>query len=224
MLLTTNLITFIYPKISKDIENGNNDNKVFEFFPLFTFVMVLIVVGLITIGEEGISLLYERGAFNRDFTSVIYICTIIYSISLPINMVRELVYRSLYAHGDTKLTFYNSVSASIINFVLSILFSFFIGIYGIILGTVITSIFSLSRIIYKFCKKYKIKNIEPFIFIDIMKILVTAVLTVIIIFLIQNIIIINNSILFILFYGILTVCIYLVLMLFMKVEFFKVKL
>ncbi|WP_270360913.1 lipid II flippase MurJ, partial [[Eubacterium] hominis] len=112
MLLTTNLITFIYPKISKDIENGNNDNKVFEFFPLFTFVMVLIVVGLITIGEEGISLLYERGAFNRDFTSVIYICTIIYSISLPINMVRELVYRSLYAHGDTKLTFYNSVSAS----------------------------------------------------------------------------------------------------------------
>jgi hypothetical protein len=57
-----------------------------------------------------------------------------------------------------------------------------------------------------------------------MKILVTAVLTVIIIFLIQNIIIINNSILFILFYGILTVCIYLVLMLFMKVEFFKVKL
>ncbi|WP_270325251.1 oligosaccharide flippase family protein [[Eubacterium] hominis] len=224
MLLTTNLITFIYPKISKEIEKKDNDNKVFEFFPLFIFLMVFIVVCLITIGKEGISLLYERGEFNNKFTDVIYLCTIIYSISLPVNMVRELIYRALYAHGDTKMTFYNSVSASIINFVLSIVLACFLGIYGIILGTVCTSFISSSNIIFKYYKKYEIKNIKSFVFIDIFKILTAAALTIIVIFFIQNYITINYKVVYVIFYGVLTFSIYFILILVMKVKFFSVKL
>ena len=73
-------------------------------------------------------------------------------------------------------------------------------------------------------KKYEIKNIKSFVFIDIFKILTAAALTIIVIFFIQNYITINYKVVYVIFYGVLTFSIYFILILVMKVKFFSVKL
>lgn len=224
MLLTTNLLTFIYPRISKNIEEGEDASNVFNYFPLFFFIMMLVGIGIIDVGKTGISFLYERGSFSSNLTSTIYICTVIYTISLPINMVRELVYRSLYAHGETKLTFRNSICASIVNLTLSIVLSLYIGIYGVILGTVITSIYSFISIMIKYCKKYEIKSFSKFIISELVKITVAAILTVLIVSIMKCFIIITNELLFLLFYGVMTVVIYMIILIFAKTRFYKIQI
>ena len=66
-------------------------------------------------------------------------CTLIYVRGLPINAFRDLIYRYFYAKGDTLTPFRNSLLISFLNIVISIILARFIGIYGIVLGTVITS-------------------------------------------------------------------------------------
>lgn len=152
-ILLGNLTIYCYPKIVKRIKEKKPQSLFWEQTSFFHLVVCLMVAGFVTVGHEGIALLFERGQFSSVATDTVYTCSIIYLIGQPITMVRDLMYRYFYAVGDTATPATNSVLVSAVNIAVSLILVQFIGLYGIILGTVTASIVSLIRMLWKFHKK-----------------------------------------------------------------------
>lgn len=224
MLLTNNLMMYIYPKVAADVDKKDGQEKLFGYFSFFSAIMSLMVVGFIVVGKEAIRILYEGGEFTSSVTGVVFLCTVVYTIGLPINIMREIVYRYFYAKGDTKITFYNSITSSIFNLIASLVFSRFIGIYGIALATILTSAFSLTNILIKFKKKYSIKFNKRNVIIENLKVLIAAIITILIILFIKDKIIINNDIITICIFGLISVVVYVISLLLLRSKVYKVKL
>lgn len=151
--LIGNLLIYSYPKIVRRIKTGESQKLFWEQTSFFHLVVCLVIAGVATVGHEGISLLFERGKFDMTATSAVFICLLMYIFGQQVNVVRDLIYRYFYAVGDTKTAASNSVLVSIVNIAVSLILVNFIGVYGIILGTVIATFVSFIRILVKFKKK-----------------------------------------------------------------------
>ena len=167
-VLVANLTTFIYPKIIKKIVADKDQTYFWKQSNLFHSIMVLLAIGFIVVGKEGISLLFENGLFDSNAVNSVFIGSSIYIVGMQTNIVRDMIYRYFYAQGDTKTPAINSVLVSITNIIFSILLVQIIGFYGIIIGTVFSSLVSLVIIIIRFEKQigiqYKISKIIIFYF------------------------------------------------------------
>lgn len=223
-LLIGNIMMYVYPKITKSINQKNDQNQLFDYVIFFNALMLLIVVGFIVVGKYGISVLYERGKFDSYMTQIVYICSLISIIGFPLSVMRDVIYRYFYAKGNTKTTFINSVIASIVNIVTSILLSEFIGINGIVLGTLITSIFSLTSILIRMKKQYGININKKYFINENIKIILTTIISTTILLMLRNIYEFKNSIINLLVYGLLTIIIYVVVLLLFRSNINKIKL
>ena len=67
--------------------------------------MCLIVVLFFISGKESIIILYQRGNFNSENTKIVYFCSLIYILSLPVNAIRDLMYKYFYINDDTYTIF-----------------------------------------------------------------------------------------------------------------------
>jgi putative peptidoglycan lipid II flippase len=177
-LILGNVILFIYPKLAAQIKKSINyaKDKLLDYLLLVFFIMILILLIFILAGKESIALIYERGAFTKQTTSIVYYVTFLYFIVLPLNATRDLFYKFFYANNDTYTPFKNSIKVSVLNIVLSVIFSYFWGIYGIALGTSISTIISLGMIIKNFKKRYNTKFNKKFIQ-ELLKIVTSFVIT-----------------------------------------------
>lgn len=209
-LLLANIIMYIYPKIVKKIDSIDSQKRLFELITFVNSIIILLVLGFFVVGRDGIEILYQRGEFTSQTTSIVYGCSLIYVIGLPVNAIRDLIYRYFYAKLDTKTPFKNSVIASILNVIISVILARYIGIYGIIIGTSITSYISFVMILVRFYKKFKF-NFNIYIIIkENVKIILSMIVTLLIYYLINNFInirniyidLIINSIIIIFIYGI----------------------
>lgn len=223
-ILLTNLMTYFYPKIARDIHKENSQEKMFDLMLLLNGIMCLMVVGYYVVGENGIALLYQRGKFTSSITNAVYICTLIYILGIPINAMRDLIYRYFYAKADTMTPFKNSLIVSICNIVISIILSKFIGVYGIILGTVLTSYMSLGMILYRFNKKFKIQYSKKVLIRENAKLLINSVIVMLIVKTLSNMFPITNIFMNILIYGILTVVLYGIILIIFKSKILNIKL
>lgn len=227
VLIITNLITYIYPKIANDIlinDIVESQKKFFDYITIFFSIICLIVVVFLSVGKEGIMLLYERGKFTSNLTDKVYLCTCLYMLGMPINVSRDLIYRYFYAHGDTKSTLKNSMVISILNIVISLLLSKIIGVYGIIFGTVITSILSLCMIMIRFIKKFGFYADKYAIFKETLKIAVICVVSAGIVFQVKSKWNLTNAYVGVVAYGGLSVIAYLLLSIIFKSKVFRIRL
>ena len=135
-------------------------------------------------------------------------CTLIYVFGLPINAFRDLIYRYFYAKGDTLTPFRNSLLISFLNIVISIILARFIGIYGIVLGTVITSYMSLGIILFKYSRKFGFNYSKKLFVVRNAMICAIAVITLVGVFVIKSIFSDLGSFMNLILYGICTILIY----------------
>lgn len=223
-LLLGNIMIYFYPKIAKSILEEKDHKKLFDFFILINAIMCLIVVGFFVVGKDGIRILYERGKFTSSVTDIVFKCSLIYIIGLPINAMRDLIYRYFYAKGDTMTPFKNSIIISILNIVFSLILSRFIGVYGIILGTVITSYISLGMILYRFKIKYSIQYNVKNLILENFKIVFTTCISILIITFLIKLLPDIGILLRIICYGITSIVMFSVILYKLKSKVFKVKL
>ena len=223
-MFLANIMTYIYPKIAYSIKDEKDHSHFFNYMIFFNAIMCMMVIGFFVVGKDGISLLYQRGKFTNEISQVVYICVCIYMFGLPINAMRDLFYRYFYAKGDTKSTFKNSIIASIINISISLVLSRTIGLYGVVLGTVVTSIISYVMIFRRFKNMFGIMYSKRKYIIENLKIFIVCGLAILIMFFISNIIIIKVRILRVIIYGILTVVIYIWLLFCFKSVVYKIRL
>lgn len=223
-VLLTNLMTYFYPKIAKSISKDNSQEKMFDLMILLNGIMCLVLVGYFSVGRDGISLLYERGKFTSEITNIVYQCTLIYMIGIPINAMRDLIYRYFYAKGDTITPFKNSLIISILNIVISIALSKIMGIYGIILGTVVTSYMSFIMILFRFNKIFKIQYSKKILIIENSKLIFNSIIVSFMVKTISIILPTMNIFLNIIIYSLLTIILYAIFLFLFKSKILKIKL
>lgn len=155
-LIIGNLITYVYPKIVESITQTKIESQktLWRYAVTFHIAVCLIVVGFVCVGREFIGLLYEHGEFTASAATAVYLCMSIYMFAQQNNIVRDLVYRCFFANGDTKITVKNGIITSTVNIIMSIILVRFLGVYGIIFGTLIAGSVSLFCIVLKFKKTY----------------------------------------------------------------------
>ena len=97
---------------------------------------------------------------------------------------------------------------SFLNIVISVILAKFIGIYGIVLGTVITSYMSLGIILFKFSRKFGFNYNKKLFIIRNVMISGVALITLVGVFVIKRIFLDLGSFKNLILYGIFTILIY----------------
>ena len=84
-----------------------------------------------------------------------FIYSAIYLFSQIFLIIRDLIFRYYYAKENTTATVYNSLISSVLNIIVSIVLANFIGVYGVILGTLISGVVSTIGILISMKKNYE---------------------------------------------------------------------
>lgn len=109
---------------------------------MLAMVMLLVPISAITMVEsrEIVSIVYFRGSFSWDAVLMTATALTGYAISFPCVAIRDFFIKSSYAYQDTKGPMYTGVISVIVNIVLSVVLSNFIGILGVAIGTSISNL------------------------------------------------------------------------------------
>lgn len=153
MLFVNNINSYIYPQIIEIIENRYLlKEKIQDFLMYMLLILILIITYFIFIGKEILIVLFKNGKVLEMEIQTIYLLTVIYSLNLLFISGRDLMYRCFYAKKNTMVPFRNSIISVISNIIISIVLYRYIGIYGIVLGTLSSGIISFLRVYYIFNK------------------------------------------------------------------------
>lgn len=155
-VLIANILVYLYPKITQLLVQNVTlaKRRLIDSMYVVNTLVAVMLIAFFGFGKTALQLLLQHGKFGAEDLSLLFNCTAIFMVGFPFNVTRDLLYRYFYAVGDTRRTFYNSATASIVNLVVSILLAIKIGMYGVILGTVISSIISLMSIFWRYCHVY----------------------------------------------------------------------
>ncbi|WP_155974152.1 murein biosynthesis integral membrane protein MurJ [Streptococcus ruminantium] len=219
-----NLTVYIYPKIVANLKNKNVLRYFWDYCIFFHGVLAIIISGFINIGSEGLSLLFLGGKFTLDNVNLLYLCSCIYIYGQQFNIIRDLIYRYFYAHGNTKETFKNSVVISLLNILLNFWLVKIWGIYGIVFGTVLAGFISLGMIIIRFQNIFGLGVKFRYIVVEMGKNTLAMGGAVFFIQWLKTLLDISNVVLSIFVYGTGTVVIYLILILMLKTKMRHIKL
>lgn len=210
-LLIGNLLTYYYPKIVIKIDTDNSQKSFWKQTVLFHLIVCLVIAGFTTVGYEAVVLLFKHGTFTEEAAKFVYLGALIYIIGQQTEVVRDLIYRYFYAKGNTSVTAKNGIVVSVINILVSIILVYFIGFFGIFLGTIIASLVSLIMMFVKFHTYFGFTESLKLIIGSLFKNNCIVIVTIVIVFILKRFFIINSMILRILTFGTATLIIYLLL-------------
>lgn len=148
--------TVLYPTIIKRLNQNDNKGFLKSFRESIVGVIIFVIpatVGLMTLPEPIISFLYGRGAFGQDAIALTSSALFFYSFGIIGVSLRQIISRVYYAIQDTKTPMINASIGMIINIILNIILSKFLGIGGLALATSISAIVTTSLLFISLRKK-----------------------------------------------------------------------
>lgn len=138
------VITVIFPSMAKLIAE-NNISKLKETFATSSNIILIIsipvAVGMMTMSQNIISLLFQQGKFAASDTAATSIALIFYSIGVIAAGLRDMINKTFYAMKDTKTPMINGIIGMVLNICLVVFFGRVVklGVMGSALATSITS-------------------------------------------------------------------------------------
>lgn len=150
----------------------NREDKIHEALKraLNLLIYILVPVSVITVfcAEDIVRIVYHRGAFTME--SVELTATVVrgYAIAFACIGVRDILTKTMYAYQDTRSPMINGSLSIVINIILSIILSRYIGILGIALGTSISAIITMLLNMRSFKKISPLFSFRPLL-VTIMK-------------------------------------------------------
>ena len=203
-VIIANLTAYFYPRIIKRVSEGAKQEYFWNLTGILHLLTCLLICGFLTIGNEGITLIFQHGMFDKHITNMVFYGASIYMIGQQVNIVRDLIYKYFYANGNTKTPVKNSVIISAMNIIISIILVRYIGFYGIIIGTVCSSIISLIVILIRFNHFYVLQVPFKSILTMYMRDIIVSFLSVVSVLIVKKYISLHNIILEIVVYGFIT--------------------
>lgn len=122
-------------KITKDIKAIQT-----ESINISSLLVLPVAFALIFCSDVFVSVIFERGNFTFENTTIVGNCLQILGLALPFVVYMKVFSSIFFAHEDTKTPMYIALACAIINGVTSIILMQFIGIYGIIIGSTLSYI------------------------------------------------------------------------------------
>ncbi|MTI46831.1 MAG: murein biosynthesis integral membrane protein MurJ [Firmicutes bacterium] len=141
-IFVISISTVIYPKISSIINKRNTrglKNIISNSIDGVSLIVIPATVGIIVFSEEIITVLFARGAFDKEAIELTSSALFFYSFGMLGNGLREILSRVFYSLQDTKTPMINASIGLVINIVLNIILSRYLGIGGLALATSISS-------------------------------------------------------------------------------------
>lgn len=131
------IFTYITQKIVSEDEKGAAELTIDSIVHLST---ILIPISIITImnSQDIVTIVFGRGKFNNIAIKNCADALVGYAFMVVPFIIREMLSRFQYAYGDSKKPMINSTVSILVNIVLSIILSRFIGVLGVTLATSIS--------------------------------------------------------------------------------------
>lgn len=177
-IFVSSIVTAMYPNISRMAVKNNIDGfkaTVSEAISGINLLVVPASVGAIIFAKQVIILLFGRGAFDIEAISMTSRALFFYSVGMIGFGLQEVLSRAFYSFQDSKTPMINATIAVVMNIVLNLILSKFMGIGGLALATSISAIFCTGLLFISFRKK-----LGPFgmkqIIISFVKILVASLI------------------------------------------------
>jgi len=220
-LFVLSISTVIYPIMSKQAAERNINGlkeSLKEAINSISLLVIRATVGFMLFSESIVRLLFSRGAFDSKAIYMTSNALFFYSIGMIAYGFREVLSRAFYSLQDSKIPMINATISMVINIILNLILSKFIGIGGLALATSISAIFCTILLFGSFRKK-----IGPFgmkqIAISFAKILVASIIMGVIAKVAHNILIISISAnLSLIISIILGASVYFIIIYFMRIE------
>lgn len=148
--------TVLYPTLIRRLNQNDHKGFLKSFRESIVGVILFVIpatVGLMTLPKPIISFLYGRGAFDQDAIALTSSALFFYSFGIIGVSLRQIISRVYYAIQDTKTPMINASIGMVINIVLNIILSRYLGIGGLALATSISAIVTTSLLFISLRKK-----------------------------------------------------------------------
>lgn len=207
-VIVGNLMTYMYPKIARRVNEKGYQKAFWMDTAAMHTIVCLLSAGFLTVGYEGVALLFQRGAFEAEATRLVFIGAAIYLVGYQPRAIRALLVRYFYASGETKIPGIISVIENISNIIISLVFVKLMGFYGVILGTLAASLIALGLTFVSFRKKFGIGEKVKTVAGRYLKSFLIFVITVVLVLTSKYLLPISNDLVSLLVFGVETVAIY----------------
>lgn len=144
------------PAMSKSVAEKNIDavkETINYSARVIIYVLTPAAVGLMVLGLPSISVLFERGEFDRHASLITNSALFYYSLGLPAYAITKVLASAFYSFQETKTPVKVAVAAMLLNIVLMLLFMKPMGVGGLALATALASYFNALVLAYVLRKK-----------------------------------------------------------------------
>jgi len=142
----------LMPTLAKEVAQGNTDT-VRKFIPraigFALFCLTPIVFLLVYYSESIVRIIYQRGAFTPDSTSVTAQILIFPTIALLFQCVGVIFSGIFFAYGDTWTPFKVTTVSFLLNALLDLILMNIFGIFGIAIATLAVAFVSMTILYHK---------------------------------------------------------------------------
>lgn len=163
-IIVTSVTSVVYPIMANMRSNYDKNGFIDILKKSILYLAILLIpitVAIMIFSEEVVSVVYARGEFTKYAVHITTIALLGYGLGVFFTGIRDVLNSTLFSMGKTKITTINGVIGVIINVVLSITLSRYIGIIGIALASSIAMLITsmlLLRSIIKLEKIFRIKD------------------------------------------------------------------
>jgi putative peptidoglycan lipid II flippase len=159
------LATVLYPSYAKNSDNLGSFTLIFaKSMRMVSLITIPLVAGLIVLKTPVVQILFQRGAFSSENTRVTADTLAIMSIGIIGVGFREFLNRAFFALKDTRTPMINGLIAISLNIIFNITFVRIMGIYGLALGTTLSSLVSSGMLVVRI--KHKLNDIRGQFILD----------------------------------------------------------
>lgn len=191
-----------------------------DYSLLLIAILLPITIGVIILRKELIQIAFGRGAFDLD--SVIRTSNIFFYTALGIVFiaVREILSKYFYSSGNTKTPMVNAVFGIVINIILNLFLSKFMGASGLALATTISNI-TVCILLFISIKKYE--NYFSFfrLWTSLLKLILASLGMLVVLMMINSIVSISSNVFKILLNLFTSIVIYTVFLIIMDYKLLK---
>lgn len=146
----------IYPMMSRVVTNNDIASLkkiISESVVTISVLLIPSTIGAIYFSRELVDILFARGAFDTNALGLTSSALMFYAIGMLGMGLREVLSRVFYSMQDTKTPVKNATIGMLINIILNIILSRYLGIGGLALATSIAATFTTILLFISLRKK-----------------------------------------------------------------------
>lgn len=146
-ILVTAFLVPLFPIFSRLVAD-NDMQGIKKYFNkgvgVLFFAAIPIILGILTVGLDAVSLIFERGAFDAQATFMVTEALWFLSVSILPYVFRDSITRVYYSFNDSATPFVIAFSSIILKYLLNVIFitKMHMGIGGITLSTSLVTLFN----------------------------------------------------------------------------------